>query len=130
MLRAKCRELIGRARILEAAPGIHVGEDHRLVRAQDLGGLGHEADAAKRDHLGVGRRRLARQIEAVADEIGDVLKLGLLIIMREDDGVALLAQPIDLGAQIEPRSEEHTSELQSLMRNSYAVFCLKKKTNR
>src|SRR3546814_7325006 len=28
-----------------------------------------------------------------------------------------------------PRSEEHTSELQSLMRISYAVFCLKKKTN-
>src|SRR3546814_3682883 len=28
----------------------------------------------------------------------------------------------------EARSEEHTSELQSLMRNSYAVFCLKKKT--
>src|SRR3546814_9991343 len=28
----------------------------------------------------------------------------------------------------EKRSEEHTSELQSLMRNSYAVFCLKKKT--
>src|SRR3546814_1148073 len=26
-----------------------------------------------------------------------------------------------------PRSEEHTSELQSLMRNSYAVFCLKNK---
>src|SRR3546814_14228914 len=29
--------------------------------------------------------------------------------------------------RIEPRSEEHTSELQSLMRISYAVFCLKKK---
>src|SRR3546814_3532353 len=28
------------------------------------------------------------------------------------------------------RSEEHTSELQSLMRSSYAVFCLKKKNNR
>src|SRR3546814_3373154 len=28
-----------------------------------------------------------------------------------------------------PRSEEHTSELPSLMRNSYAVFCLKKKTS-
>src|SRR3546814_4422611 len=27
-----------------------------------------------------------------------------------------------------PRSEEHTSELQSLMRNSYAVFCVTKKT--
>src|SRR3546814_4347673 len=39
----------------------------------------------------------------------------------------------DLGLGDEPpregqaRSEEHTSELQSLMRNSYAVFCLKKK---
>src|SRR3546814_7127739 len=29
----------------------------------------------------------------------------------------------------DPRSEEHTSELQSLMRTSYAVFCLKKKTH-
>src|SRR3546814_1926181 len=31
------------------------------------------------------------------------------------------------GADRQPRSEEHTSELQSLMRISYAVFCLKKK---
>src|SRR3546814_2693560 len=38
---------------------------------------------------------------------------------RHDDVVEVL----DLG-----RSEEHTSELQSLMRISYAVFCLKKKT--
>src|SRR3546814_7584633 len=36
-----------------------------------------------------------------------------------------------LGSQSSPsaRSEEHTSELQSLMRISYAVFCLKKKKN-
>src|SRR3546814_3074321 len=38
-----------------------------------------------------------------------------------------------LGLRLQPRavirSEEHTSELQSLMRISYAVFCLKKKTN-
>src|SRR3546814_2618939 len=31
-------------------------------------------------------------------------------------------------ANLQSRSEEHTSELQSLMRISYAVFCLKKKT--
>src|SRR3546814_1892363 len=31
--------------------------------------------------------------------------------------------------QVKNRSEEHTSELQSLMRISYAVFCLQKKTN-
>src|SRR3546814_8457370 len=44
--------------------------------------------------------------------------------------------PIEPGMRVEDaqpageqhRSEEHTSELQSLMRNSYAVFCLKKKT--
>src|SRR3546814_1764200 len=33
-----------------------------------------------------------------------------------------------VGSFLRPRSEEHTSELQSLMRISYAVFCLKKKT--
>src|SRR3546814_6377603 len=33
------------------------------------------------------------------------------------------------GVHDRDRSEEHTSELQSLMRISYAVFCLKKKTN-
>src|SRR3546814_2740902 len=50
-----------------------------------------------------------------------------------------LGDPVEHGAeyrlaaiQREPvfrRSEEHTSELQSLMRISYAVFCLKKKNN-
>src|SRR3546814_9434330 len=39
----------------------------------------------------------------------------------------LLATARDLGAD---RSEEHTSELQSLMRISYAVFCLKKKNRK
>src|SRR3546814_6829173 len=39
----------------------------------------------------------------------------------------MLVEAID-GTRV--RSEEHTSELQSLMRISYAVFCLKKKTNK
>src|SRR3546814_2269419 len=46
----------------------------------------------------------------------------------EDDlaaGVGLAVQGSGAGF----RSEEHTSELQSLMRISYAVFCLKKKSN-
>src|SRR3546814_4194276 len=38
-----------------------------------------------------------------------------------------LSADVDTDCPCEPRSEEHTSELQSLMRNSYAVFCLKKK---
>src|SRR3546814_2999707 len=37
--------------------------------------------------------------------------------------------PLEVGdVGLEVRSEEHTSELQSLMRSSYAVFCLSKKT--
>src|SRR3546814_2830438 len=48
----------------------------------------------------------------------------------------LEAQAAELGLRLEcrqtnhERSEEHTSELQSLMRISYAVFCLKKKQNK
>src|SRR3546814_4756041 len=37
---------------------------------------------------------------------------------------------VDVVAVPDRRSEEHTSELQSLMRISYAVFCLKKKTKK
>src|SRR3546814_7189339 len=78
-----------------------------LFRSQVEGGLctGH-----RRAHPGRGdrrRRRVPRAVGARRAEAGD--------------------GPAD-GA--EPRSEEHTSELQSLMRISYAVFCLKKKTTR
>src|SRR3546814_4497594 len=44
---------------------------------------------------------------------------------------AMTGTPSTPGVHVlRPRSEEHTSELQSLMRISYAVFCLKKKKNK
>src|SRR3546814_6306339 len=42
-------------------------------------------------------------------------------------GTPAISHPDAHGVILRPRSEEHTSELQSLMRTSYAVFCLKKK---
>src|SRR3546814_2396949 len=45
-------------------------------------------------------------------------------VERIDAHPELLARAVGMRLQ---RSEEHTSELQSLMRTSYAVFCLKKK---
>src|SRR3546814_2375967 len=53
--------------------------------------------------------------------------------MSLDKGAAGTTPPTGVGDQYTRylhagRSEEHTSELQSLMRISYAVFCLKKKT--
>src|SRR3546814_3251512 len=54
-----------------------------------------------------------------------------LLLMQDDGGllpdVAAQAREAALEALIRHRSEEHTSELQSLMRISYAAFCLKKK---
>src|SRR3546814_6900833 len=44
------------------------------------------------------------------------------------DPLALTTQTPVLSSVLNGRSEAHTSELQSLMRISYAVFCLKKKT--
>src|SRR3546814_3901246 len=47
---------------------------------------------------------------------------------RADENVALVRRDLaELRGFDRGRSEEHTSELQSLMRISYAVFCLKKK---
>src|SRR3546814_7188637 len=44
------------------------------------------------------------------------------------EGIACSCEGIRPRQAARERSEEHTSELQSLMRISYAVFCLKKKT--
>src|SRR3546814_9115459 len=46
----------------------------------------------------------------------------------EEEWQAILPNASDVPQVELDRSEEHTSELQSLMRTSYAVFCLKKKT--
>src|SRR3546814_8612404 len=51
---------------------------------------------------------------------------GIAAELRADQET--VAFPVSLMAK--RRSEEHTSELQSLMRISYAVFCLKKKNNK
>src|SRR3546814_5344409 len=66
------------------------------------------------------------RVGAVAgDHQVDVAATGMQVAGAEDDGGAPRGNRPAAGV----RSEEHTSELQSLMRISYAVFCLKKKTN-
>src|SRR3546814_8218697 len=72
--------------------------------------LGAQARAADIGHV--------RRGETIAAAIDAQLLRGLCIEDRH--------APADLGVKT-ARSEEHTSELQSLMRISYAVFCLKKK---
>src|SRR3546814_9115430 len=55
---------------------------------------------------------------------------GYVQILTDGAGAAaelFALRPERVTVEADARSEEHTSELQSLMRNSYAVFCLKKK---
>src|SRR3546814_9909254 len=82
--------------------------------------------------------------EAVAErerELADRIRAGFGDVIAGDRHRVEILDPVldeilldvahhlqrELGAEDAGRSEEHTSELQSLMRNSYAVFCLKKK---
>src|SRR3546814_10701440 len=76
-----------------------------------------------------------RRAVVLADPV-DLLRRGAALVfghgarIEDRQADALLVQlVIDVVVEIgaEQRSEEHTSELQSLMRISYAVFCLKKK---
>src|SRR3546814_9467875 len=84
---------------------------------------------------GCGGRQLALQQCA---EVGVVLssereELGLVHAVGVDEGldhVGLDHHQAEPGEHLHARSEEHTSELQSLMRLSYAVFCLTKKKQR
>src|SRR3546814_3220290 len=72
---------------------------------------------ALRDILGADDERRHGQPRCGDTDIGKRARC------RGDDGPALGGEAGEEGG----RSEEHTSELQSLMRISYAVFCLKKK---
>src|SRR3546814_6017962 len=67
---------------------------------------------------------LEEEFAADGTEIRWVLSLGSNKALE-----FLRARSVDFGSTAGGRSEEHTSELQSLMRISYAVFCLKKKTH-
>src|SRR3546814_3385854 len=72
--------------------------------------------------------RLERAIDNVIDNaISFSPAGGLVCVSATRLGDEVHVKVDDDGPGIEPRSEEHTSELQSLMRISYAVFCLKKK---
>src|SRR3546814_6887559 len=65
---------------------------------------------------------LFRSIDDLLHDLG-VGRLHVLLDVPGEPGAVGVLEGQD-------RSEEHTSELQSLMRNSYAVFCLKKKKTR
>src|SRR3546814_7263906 len=80
-----------------------------------------------------------RAPEVIAIRLDDIdWRAGELLVRGKGQRYDRLPVPPDVGEaiaayvreeRITARSEEHTSELQSLMRISYAVFCLKKKTN-
>src|SRR3546814_3413353 len=88
--------------------------------ARRCGGIG---DAL----LLAGRRPRRPRIE-FHDRIVEQRRIGIRRWPREVDVTAKSGlRREEIGGAAESRSEEHTSELQSLMRISYAVFCLKKK---
>src|SRR3546814_10865383 len=83
---------------------------------------------ARSCHQAFQRRRLGEAGDLVAhgsQHLGGQRMVALQLLLLELC-VRLAEKAATLAAQSVGRSEEHTSELQSLMRISYAVFCLKK----
>src|SRR3546814_4493243 len=82
--------------------------------------------------------RIGRSLPHVVGLVGDLQKRGVgLKVLTGDIDTTTVTGRLVFGIfatlaefEREDRSEEHTSELQSLMRISYAVFCLKKKTTK
>src|SRR3546814_2885525 len=80
----------------------------------------------------VSATRTALLTLAGSDRLGCAIGAAAALLLDWDgvsEALAGIAQRLgaDAGQRHQSRSEEHTSELQSLMRISYAVFCLKKK---
>src|SRR3546814_8941680 len=96
-----------------------------ISRGEDGAGRGQGADvhqAADQAALRIAARR-RRNILLAGRVLGIFELVNALVEMPE----LLLDRP---AAGEQARSEEHTSELQSLMRSSYAVFCLQKKKHK
>src|SRR3546814_2632931 len=77
---------------------------------------------------GLNRTDAGKAVESVFDTISGALKRGDEVRLVGFGTFSVTKRKASTGRNPrtgEPRSEEHTSELQSLMRNSYAVFCLK-----
>src|SRR3546814_2908496 len=73
---------------------------------------------------------LSLMFALVANVEHGFIAANLYVLHRQLPTLILSAEILQhVPAFLDWRSEEHTSELQSLMRISYAVFCLKKKTN-
>src|SRR3546814_1127996 len=63
--------------------------------------------------------------------VGTLAGRRVAFLARHGEGHSVPPHKVNYRANLAAlRSEEHTSELQSLMRNSYAVFCLKKKISK
>src|SRR3546814_4908817 len=87
------------------------------------------ANTPRRFDLAADDAALAAELSRLALDAWHLF--GLAGYARVDFRVDAAGRPTILEVNLNPRSEEHTSELQSLMRTSYAVFCLQKKnTNR
>src|SRR3546814_9461386 len=70
-------------------------------------------------------------IPLTTDRVKEIHQLNKEGVKPEEIGAVVLEEAVEekpVSYDYANRSEEHTSELQSLMRNSYAVFCLKKLT--
>ena len=93
-------KLLGIDRGGERAARGEIGEQHRLLRREDRRRLGHEVHAAEDDDVGVRLGGLAREAERVADEVGDVLHFGALVVVREDDRVLLARERLDLTLEL------------------------------
>src|SRR3546814_3048027 len=79
--------------------------------------------------IGAGVSAVARLGDADGDAVAALLApLGQTVELADDAAMDLVTAFTGSGPAFVFRSEEHTSELQSLMRISYAVFCLKQKT--
>src|SRR3546814_3550535 len=77
-----------------------------------------------RRHVVVRRQQAGLGHDAVAVVVGVAGKSDVEAILHPDQSLHRMRRG---RVHADPRSEEHTSELQSLMRISYAVFCLTKK---
>src|SRR3546814_3388946 len=104
------------ARGIAASMEVKYGLQQRIERVMEIA-LGREMDRLERHMTFLASVGSAAPFIGLFGTVWGIMNAFTSIAAAKNTSLAVVA----------PRSEEHTSELQSLMRISYAVFCLKKK---
>lgn len=124
VLRAEASERLGGAAIGKGTARPYI-RHHDFARwVEDFRALGHEMHAREKDEISARSTRRSRKLQAVTDEVRDILDIRLLVVVSEKHGVFELLKPFDFLKKISGKTHCRSlfSNLSFIVQNTLSCY--------